>query len=116
MGRAPVWLNEGLAQYVEGKRITPGDKEALKRMIGKERFSLRRLEGSFMGLNSAQARGAYLTSLSATEYIIEEFGSFSAMSVLERLGRGMSLDDAISASLFLSYEDLVDSWLSSVRR
>ncbi len=115
-GKAPMWLNEGIAQYVEGKRVSDLQQEFMKDFIGENRFSLRNLEGSFMGLDSKQAQKAYLMSLSATEYIIREFGSFSAIAILENLGSGDSLDDAISAAIYLPYEELIDSWLRSVRR
>ncbi len=116
LGRAPVWLNEGLAQYVEGKRIDDDDSDYLNKLLGDKRFSLRTIEGSFMGLDARQARNAYLMSLSATEYIIREFGSFTAMGILEYMGEGQTLNDAIESAVYLSYDDLIDSWLRSVRR
>lgn len=115
-GRAPMWLNEGIAQYVEGKRVSDLQQDFMKDFIGESRFSLRNLEGSFMGLDSKQAQKAYLMSLSATEYIIREFGSFSAIAILENLASGESLDEAISNAIYLPYEELIDSWLRSVRR
>ena len=115
-GKAPMWLNEGIAQYVEGKRVSDLQLEFMKDFLGENRFSLRNLEGSFMGLDAKQAQKAYLMSLSATEYIIREFGSFSAIAILEKLGDGDPLDDAISGSIYLPYEELIDSWLRSVRR
>jgi hypothetical protein len=115
-GRAPMWLNEGFAQYVEGKRVSDRQGEYLKEIIGESRFSLRNLEGSFMRLGSKDAHKAYLMSLSATEYIIEEFGSFSAISILEKLGAGESLDDAVSGAVYLPYDVLIDSWIESVVR
>ena len=116
LGRAPMWLNEGMAQYIEGKRVEEGDAEYLKQLLEGKNLSLRSLEGSFMRLDSRQARNAYLMSLSATEYIIRDFGSFTAMGVLEYLGEGLSLDDAIMSAVYLSYDDLIDSWLRSIRR
>ena len=115
-GKAPMWLNEGFAQYVEGKRIDSRQEAFLKDIIGENRFSLRNLEGSFMRLSANEARKAYLLSLSAVEYIITEFGSFSAISMLEALGSGESLDSAVSSALYLSYEELIDNWLGSIRR
>jgi tetratricopeptide (TPR) repeat protein len=115
-GRAPMWLNEGIAQYVEGKRIEDDQDEYLKELLDGKELSLRSLEGSFMKLDNRQARNAYLMSLSATEYIIREFGSFTAMRVLEYLGEGESLNEAIQSAVHLSYDDLIESWLRSVRR
>ena len=113
-GRAPVWLNEGIAQYEEG-RSSAEYSRLLSDVAGTGKVRLRALEGSFMGLKSDQAQIAYLLSLSATEYIIREFGLFSVRNILENLGRGMGMDEAISAALGLSYEDLERSWLASLR-
>ncbi|HEY4705839.1 MAG TPA: peptidase MA family metallohydrolase [Thermodesulfobacteriota bacterium] len=113
-GRAPVWLNEGIAQYEEG-RSSAEYSRLLSDVAGTGKVRLRALEGSFMGLKSDQAQIAYLLSLSATEYIIREFGLFSVRNILENLGKGMGMDEAISTALGLSYADLERSWLASLR-
>jgi len=113
-GRAPVWLNEGIAQYEEG-RSSAEYSRLLSDVAGTGKVRLRALEGSFMGLKSDQAQIAYLLSLSATEYIIREFGLFSVRNILENLGKGMDMDEAISTALGLSYADLERSWLASIR-
>ena len=70
---------------------------------------------SFMGFKSEQAQVAYLLSLSATEYIIREFGIFSVRNILENLGGGMGLDEAVSAALRISYSDLERLWAGSLK-
>lgn len=114
-GRAPVWLNEGIAQYEEG-RTGSSYGAALKDAAASGKVKLRSLEGSFMRLNSNAAHLAYLLSLSATEYTIREFGFFSVRRVLENLGKGMTLDEAISEALYLSYDELEKSWLNNINR
>ena len=113
-GRAPVWLNEGIAQYEEG-RSSSEYARMLSEIAGTGKVRLRVLEGSFMGLRSEQAQIAYLLSLSATEYIIREFGLFSVRNILENLGKGMGMDEAVSTALGLSYADMERSWLASLR-
>lgn len=112
-GRAPVWLNEGIAQHFEG-RSTSGYEDVLRRAANSGKLSLRSLEGSFMGLRSDQAELAYLLSLSATEYIIREFGIFSVRNMLENLGRGMAMDEAVYSAISLSYKDLEKAWRDSL--
>lgn len=112
-GRAPVWLNEGVAQYEEGQSSAPY-ANALSGLASKGVLRLRPFEGSFMGLAAREAQAAYILSLSATEYIIREFGLFSVRSIFERLGEGMTADDAISASLGISYEELEKRWAASL--
>ncbi len=112
-GKAPVWLNEGLAQYEEGRR-SAGYAEGLKEAARSGKISLMALEGSFMGLDPEDARTAYLLSLSATEYIIAEFGLFSVRKILEARAEGIAIDKAIQSALYLSYGELERSWAASL--
>ncbi|MBI5599619.1 MAG: hypothetical protein HY890_07785 [Deltaproteobacteria bacterium] len=114
MGMAPVWLNEGLAQYFEGKK---GDdyRDVLKTAIFRG-VSLKAIEGSFMGLTPSEAGAAYALSLSATEYLIREFGIFSVKKVLQAIGEGNSIDRAMSSSIYLSYDQFEEGWVKSAKR
>ncbi|MFQ5585891.1 MAG: peptidase MA family metallohydrolase [Thermodesulfobacteriota bacterium] len=115
-GRAPMWLNEGIAQYEEGKRQGLY-REILRDILEqRERVSLRRLEGPFIGLNEEDAVAAYVLSLSATEYLVSEFGVSAVRNILEELGGGRELEDAVFSALYLSYDELEKNWLLSLKR
>lgn len=114
-GKAPVWLNEGLAQYEEG-RSSSEYSELLRKIAEGNRVDLRVFERSFMGLNAAGASLAYLISLSATEHIIREYGLPSLRRILEGLNGGMNMDAAVSSVLYISYDDLESGWLKSLKR
>jgi hypothetical protein len=85
-------------------------------MAKRRKVSLRALEGSFMRLTGNDVASSYALSLSATEYIINEFGPFSVKTILEGLAEGYSLDEAISLAIYIPYEVLEESWLTSLRR
>lgn len=118
-GRTPVWLNEGLAQIAEGEDAGPY-REGLKaaaiafRQARSTHNVLRGYEGSFMGLTTQQAQVAYLTSLSATQYLVKEFGAFSARRILENLRAGKNFDDAFFDATSLSYDDFCEAWITSL--
>lgn len=114
-GRAPTWLNEGIAEYEEGKDAS-GYNAQLSGFMAKNSVTLKSLEGSFLRLSPDGARAAYLVSLSATGYIIREFGVSSVRRILENLGGGMPLDSSIRSAIYLSYDDLERSWLDSLKR
>lgn len=114
-GRAPTWLNEGLAEYEEG-RETSGYGDYLREVSSTGRVRLKSMEGSFMRLSPKSAELAYLLSLSATRYIIRDFGVFSVKRILEKLGEGMTMDEAVQASLYMSYDEIEKSWLDSLKR
>ncbi|MBI2413023.1 MAG: tetratricopeptide repeat protein [Deltaproteobacteria bacterium] len=113
-GRAPMWLNEGIAQYEEGKSSVANAEEISEAVSSGMRLKL--LEGSFMGYNSSTAHTAYLLSLSSTEYIIREFGVSAVKRVLENLGSGMSLDESLKASVYMSYDELDKAWRKHAAR
>ncbi|MBI5285989.1 MAG: hypothetical protein HY878_00145 [Deltaproteobacteria bacterium] len=119
--RAPVWLNEGLAQHEEGSRSSSPEKaniiDQIARLVAQgQTIPLYKLEGSFMGLNQEAAMVSYALSLSVTEYIIKEFGISAVKRILEKLGNGKTLEAAIQGSLSISYQDLNKGWLSNLKR
>jgi tetratricopeptide (TPR) repeat protein len=115
-GRAPVWLNEGIAQHVEGA-VNENINEVLSFVAKSEKpLPLRTFEGSFMGFNNVQAAVAYSISLSATEYIINEFGMSAVKRILENLGENKTVGEAISSTLYLSYEDFQKNWFMALKK
>src|SRR5574337_324802 len=101
--RCPTWLNEGLAQYFEGREIDAYQKDVLRKTAqGGKLPSLATLEGPFTGLGSGQAAYAYLFSLSAVRYIIDSFGMYRVKSVLEELAAGADTGKAISSAVMIS--------------
>jgi tetratricopeptide (TPR) repeat protein len=113
--RCPTWLNEGLAQYFEGREIGPNQQEILKRLARAGRLpSLVNLEGSFMGLNHEQAMYAYLFSLSSVRYMIDSFGMYRVKAVLDEFGTGADTGKAVSNGIALPYEDFERGWKQSL--
>lgn len=113
--RVPTWLNEGLAQYFEGREPGAQQMAMLKRLAQLGKLPpLAHLEGSFMGLNSGQAAYAYLFSLSAVRYMADSYGMYRIKSVLEELGKGASASDAISSGIMRSYEEFERGWKRSL--
>ncbi|HME11327.1 MAG TPA: tetratricopeptide repeat protein, partial [Candidatus Acidoferrum sp.] len=73
-GRAPTWIQEGLAQWMEGQRSSQNAAALTQIYAAGHASSLGHLEGSWMGLNSDQAAYAYAWALANIEYIIETDG------------------------------------------
>jgi len=113
--RVPTWLNEGLAQYFEGKEIDGRQKEMLRRLAQAGKLPpLSNLEGSFMGLGGEHAVFAYLISLSSVRYMIDSFGMYRVKEILEELAAGADTDKAISNGIMLSYEEFDTNWKRSL--
>jgi tetratricopeptide (TPR) repeat protein len=113
--RVPTWLNEGLAQYFEGREITGHQMALLKRIAQLGKLPrLSNLEGSFMGLTGNQAMYAYLYSLSAVRYLVDSSGLSRAKSVLDELGKGADYSSAISSGTMRSYDEFERGWKRSL--
>ncbi len=110
--RVPIWLNEGLAQYLE-----PSDKKKNinARLTKTGLIPLSQLHHSFMGLNASQAAIAYDESLSAVSFLIDEFGLWRLKRLLEELGQNGNIDEAMRSTLLISYEQFQLRWQSSLQ-
>ena len=105
-GSCPLWLNEGLAQYLSGdssRSFVP----LAKKVIGEKRFpALSRLEGPFIGMEAAQAAWAYQESLLATEFLMKVYGLSDVQKLLENSGKTGSFLTGLRAALRLEYAEL----------
>ncbi len=113
--RCPTWLNEGLAQYFEGRKISAAQREALRRIVRPGKLPpLSNLEGPFTRLSGDRARYAYLFSLSAVQYMVDNFGMYRVKNVLEELADRADTAEAISDGLAVSYEEFERGWKRSL--
>ncbi len=113
--RCPTWLNEGLAQYFEGREVDEQRLAVLKQLAGAGKLpSLAGLEGPFNGLGPQQAALAYLFSLSAVRYMADAFGMYRVKAVLENLSAGENTGRAIDSGITLSYEEFERGWRRSL--
>ncbi|MCB0325224.1 MAG: hypothetical protein KDD69_16690 [Bdellovibrionales bacterium] len=95
-GRAPAWLEEGVAQLLEGPP-NPTLGEALHaRLDGRGAFALEQLDHGFVGFDPDEVTAAYAQSLFAVRSLINRFG-FSAMRCyLERLNQRSDSEHAFA--------------------
>lgn len=113
--RCPTWLNEGLAQYFEGRNIDSRQQGMLRQIVREDKLPpLSRLEGSFVSMGADRATYAYLVSLSAVRYMIDSFGLYRVRSVLDELAAGADADKALAAGLALSSGEFERGWRRSL--
>ena len=88
----PAWLNEGLAMYFEGR-----DTAVSERRLAAARLfvPLAVLQTSFARLNTAQAVIAYEESAFATRALLDRIGPAGVGQLLQDLGAGQTMDQAI---------------------
>src|SRR5712692_7517009 len=114
--RAPTWIQEGLAQWMEGKR-SGENAAALLQIYGDERaISLGRLEGSWIGMSGDSAQYAYAWALANLEYIVRADGMGDIERILDRIGSGMPTEAALREVLHSDYNDLMHSTAEYLRK
>jgi Flp pilus assembly protein TadD len=105
-GRCPTWLNEGVAQAVEGKTLASDGRRIGQLFRSQHAIPYNVLEGSFMRFSNVEAVVAYDESLAAVEYINETYGMSDVERILERIGQGSSSEAALRATIHSDYGQL----------
>ena len=105
-GHCPTWLQEGAAQWMEGRRTDHNSAAELLGMYDRhDEPSLSVLEPLWNNLQSGFARIAYEWSLAVVE-TIESTSPGDLERILDRLDEGASPEDAVRAALHSTYADL----------
>lgn len=115
-GRCPVWLQEGVAQWVEGRRAGSAAPLLVTLYDHHEEPSLAALEGSWMNLPRDFAAVAYGWSLAVVENVVQSGGPVDVQRLLDRIAEGSSTEDAVRSTLRMSYADLSRSTAEYLRR
>jgi hypothetical protein len=105
-GHCPVWLQEGLAQYMEGKRSRSSAGALYAAYENHMDFSLASYESSWLNLPRDIALNAYSWSLATVEAMLTAGTMDDMGKILDRLAAGSSAEDAMRAVLRESYADL----------
>jgi len=109
--RCPVWLNEGLAQVVEG-----GDHRKLVALVASKHRAAKllpfaALTGNMQKLGSAaKIRLAYAQSYSFVKYLDRLYSRRALSDLLKRIGAGMTTNQAFKAVFKLGLAELEALW------
>ena len=115
-GRAPTWVQEGLAQWMEGSRSNAAASLLVTAYDGNRAIPLGLLEHPWLQLSSAQAGYAYAWSLANMEYIIQVDGMGDVERVLDRLAAGTSTEAALHDVVHSDYNDLMRETAQYLRK
>jgi len=114
-GRAPTWVQEGVAQWMEGRRSNSA-AGAIVEMAGQGQAPrLEQLEGSWLGLPSGAAAIAYAYSLAAVESIIQAGGVSDISRLLDNIATAPSMESALRGTLHSDYADLDQQTIAYLR-
>jgi len=114
--KAPTWLQEGLAQWMEGKRSGPNAHMLLQVYDAKQAMSLGDLEAPWLRFSNDVAGYAYAWALANIEYIVQTEGMTGVERILDRLAAGSTTEAAMREVLHSDYTDLMESTAQYLRK
>jgi hypothetical protein len=115
-GRAPTWIQEGIAQWMEGKRSRDNAALLVQIYDEKQAVNLGQMEGSWMNLSGDIASYAYAWGLANVEYIVQVNGMGDMERILNRIAAGSSTEAAVQEVLHDNYDDLMQSTARYLRK
>ena len=105
-GRCPIWLNEGVAQFLEPRNLGSNGHLLAVLYKNQEQIPLNALEGSFTHFSDSKVSIAYAESLAAVAYINDSYGLSDVQRILDRLSQGNSTEAALRATIHSDYGQL----------
>jgi len=114
--RAPTWLQEGVAQYMEGRRSSYDAGALINAASQGLAPSLTAMEGSWMGLSGNGASFAYAWSLGVVESIIDAGGVSDISRLLDNIASAPSAEIAVKQTLHLTYDELNQQTIAYLKR
>ncbi len=105
-GRAPIWLNEGLAQVAEETNVEGRAGRLRLALAEGGLIPLTELEGSFTGFDRTRASLAYAEAYFAARWLLDKKGGYNIRRLLEAMATAENTDTALRQTLSLPYEEL----------
>jgi tetratricopeptide (TPR) repeat protein len=105
-GRAPQWLNEGIAELEQGANTSSFGARLCSLYSSGHQVPLNMLEGNFDTLDRSEALVAYAESLATVEYIRSSYGMGDLAQILQRLGEGQPIEAALRSTIHGGYKEL----------
>jgi hypothetical protein len=106
----PTWLQEGIAQWLEGGDPAREDAVLAPAARARKLQSLLTLEGPFRGLSEAEANVVYGQSLAAVTHILRLRGEPGLVRLVLALGDRLPSEEALPVALGLSYPEFQRSF------
>ncbi len=114
--RPPTWLQEGMAQWMEGQRSVDTAAMLVQRYNEGHSKSLGELEGGWMALDNDAALYAYAWSLANIEFMVSVDGMSDIQRILQKIGTGMTTEAAMREVLHSDYNDIMQATVAYLRK
>jgi hypothetical protein len=115
-GKAPVWLNEGLAQVAE-EADDQGRTNRLRMAVAEGTLlPLADLESGFTRFDRDQASLAYSQAYFAAKYLLDQKGGYNVRRLLEAMATADDTDTAFRQALAMPYAEFERHLLAALGR
>jgi tetratricopeptide (TPR) repeat protein len=115
-GRCPTWLNEGIAQWMEGRRSGADAGPLVASFEGEKGRTLRYYPGAWTNLTAPQARFAYAWSLAVVEAIEAQSGLAAIDRLLDAERTEASGEAALRQALRMNFSGLDETTIAYLRQ
>jgi len=115
-GKAPVWLNEGLAQVAEETEDLGRTNRLRMALDDGSLIALDQLEGGFTHFDRDQASLAYAQAYFAAKYLLDQKGGYNVRRLLEAMATAADVDAAFRQALGLPYAEFERHWMAALQR
>lgn len=109
-GNCPTWVQEGVAQWLEGTDAARADLSLAARARAGTLPALHTLEAPFQNLAASDVPVAYAASLSGLAHLLRLRREEGLVRLLAALGDGLPSEEALPVSIGLSYGEFQRSW------
>jgi tetratricopeptide (TPR) repeat protein len=115
-GNCPTWVQEGVAQWLDGSDYARADQTLAQRARAGTLPALLTLEAPFQNLPPAEVPVAYAASLSGIAHVLRLRREEGLSRLLAALGDGLPSEEALPVSIGLSYGEFQKSWEQQLLR
>ena len=92
--RIPVWLHEGIAQYLSGYDLTINDRIHLANALTSNNIISLTAMDTLFTFSQVNARLAYIEALTAIQFIVKNHGVEALKMLVQNMSTNISVDEA----------------------
>jgi len=115
-GRAPTWLQEGLAQWLEGKRSDANAAMLIRLAASAPDLVTSHFEGDWMKMSTADVGVAYAWALANVECILHSGGMTDLDRIMQRIAAGEAPETATKTITRNDYAGLTSDTVDYLRK
>ena len=112
----PAWLHEGVAQYKDGVDDSAGRNILKNAVINNTLIPISNLKNGFVSIkDAARVKVAYAESLGFVEYLINNYGFYTILKILNNFSNYPSLDELFISVYNLDLGQLESEWIEQLK-